>query len=500
MCLNPITIRNPTKRISKGGGQKLRMQVRCNRCAECVQAIRKEWYFRSYHQVRDTLSKGGYVYFDTLTYADEHLPKLSHFIDIQKYGIADMSCFSHEHFKLFLKNLRRQLQYHCGNSDIKYFLTTEYGLKYTKRPHYHILFFVTSGVSPLTLSKLVSKCWKYGRTDGLPYQPLTHVVRHIYGYNVGFGSNSDFKAVTSACNYVSKYVTKSGKYRQSLQRRIDKLAELIDDAEDVKKLQRSVDMFHRQSQGYGASYLDNMLPQELDALNRDECIMKSKTEVVDSFPLPNYYKRKLYYENKKPDPSQLTYNRYWEKTAAGIEHDMHMFTQRVALRVKDYQQILLNVDNDVRSSFLRLLSKRSLEDLAIYELYYKDRMRVDFDSLYKKVKTRSLAPGLSANEYNLIDWLTFVNQSCSVNSLPLTDIVIVDQNNKNVYYKDHYISYEEFIGTYTINQQTDICFDRFDDCLSLLGTQKVYQSILRQQTFNFKEEQKELLKLINYGY
>ena len=500
MCLHPITIRNPTRRISKAGGQRLLMQVRCNHCAECQRAIRREWYFRSYQEVRHTLAKGGYVYFDTLTYADEHLPHLSNFIDIAKYGIKDMSCFDHSHFRLFLKNLRRQLQYHCGNSSFKYFLTTEYGLKYTKRPHYHILFYVTSGVSPFTFSRMVAKCWKYGRTDGIPYQPMVYVQNHVFGNYVGKVNSNDYKAVTSACNYVSKYVTKSSKFRKSLQKRIDILCDKIDNIDDVKALQRNVDMFHRQSQGFGASYLDNMLPVELDALSRDECIMESKDKVVETYPLPMYYKRRLYYENKKPDPQQLTFNRYWEKTDIGIQHDNISMPLRVARKVKDYQTILLNSSDEVRSSFVNMLNSRSLEDLAVYELFYKDRLRIDFDTIYNKVRTRTLQPGLTDVEYNLYDWLKYLDACNAVNSVPLTDIVIVDQVSQNVYYKQNYIPYEQFIRTYTINQQTDSCFSRFDDCISILSVQKMANSVNKQATFDYKEEQKELLKLMNYGY
>ena len=115
MCLQPLTIRNPTKAVNTDGGQLLKMTVSCGHCVECVQAKRNEWFIRCHYECERTFSKGGYVYFDTLTYADEHLPRLSHHIkNIAEYGIADFSCFSHEHFKKFLKRLRRRIHYKYG--------------------------------------------------------------------------------------------------------------------------------------------------------------------------------------------------------------------------------------------------------------------------------------------------------------------------------------------------------------------------------------------------
>ena len=93
MCLNPIKIRNPTKKIARSGGQKLMLEVQCNKCAECVLAKRAEWNFRSYQELQNTLRNGGFVYFDTLTYSNEHLPMLSDYIDIIQYGLKIHSCF-----------------------------------------------------------------------------------------------------------------------------------------------------------------------------------------------------------------------------------------------------------------------------------------------------------------------------------------------------------------------------------------------------------------------
>ena len=46
------------------------------------------------------------------------------------------------------------------------------------RPHYHLLLFVRKKVDPLKLSALISRCWKCGRTDGIPYQSNFYVFQH----------------------------------------------------------------------------------------------------------------------------------------------------------------------------------------------------------------------------------------------------------------------------------------------------------------------------------
>ena len=420
----------------------MRLTVPCNKCCECIKAQRDEWYFRSYHQVQDTLAKGGYVYFDTLTYSEEYVPRLSHYVDTKRYKISNMYCFDHEDIQLFFKRLRRQLQYHCGSSDFKYFITSEYGSKNTHRPHYHVLFYVTSGVTPLTFSKMVSKCWQYGRTDGLPYQPVAYIAKHVYGVNLGFGANSSFAATSAACNYVSKYVTKNAKYRQQLDKRIDMLSRYIDDEDTKRLLRRKVDMFHRQSQGFGATYLANMLPSEIDALGRDEVLMKDKSDIVKSIPIPQYYKRKLYYVNKKRDDG----TRYWEKTENGHIHDEHIMQRRIDSRAQCYEQLYCSLQPEYQSYVDKLLKGRKFTDLAIYELFYKDRTR-DPDAFIDEFFffNKSYNYTLTDNEYNLYDWLQFIKKTSFVNSAN-DDFIVVDHENNTVTTSNRFIyNYENYI-------------------------------------------------------
>ena len=181
MCLNQRYIRTQSKNLSLNGGQSYVQVQKCGHCAECIAEKRDEWYFRAWYETQSCIAAGGYVLFDTLTYAPEHVPHISDFIDFDKLRINatrakyDYMCFSKDDIALFFKRLRQQLKRDGFKSSdcIKYFLTSEYGTsdEGTHRPHYHFLCFVYDPrLNPLTLSNYIDKCWQLGRTDGIPYK------------------------------------------------------------------------------------------------------------------------------------------------------------------------------------------------------------------------------------------------------------------------------------------------------------------------------------------
>ena len=415
MCLFPLSIRNPTKAIHNGGGQLLRMLVPCGHCAQCLQAKRNEWFIRTHYEVQRTFSLGGYVYFDTLTYDDAHLPKLSHFIDIEKYGLRDFSCFNLDHFKLFLKRLRRRIAHKYGikKDAFRYFLTSEYGEddRYTHRPHYHILFFVYVNIPPLEFSQLVCDCWQQGRTDGFPFKPATYVYQHVYGYNYGYGSNNDFTTMTSVCLYVSKYINKNSKFADKLNNRIKFLKERLTHYDDlnkpfitdesvelIKDLKRQIDMFHRQSQGFGLSYLDNLTPEKLMFIDTDQMLMRDKDKICKTYPLPMYYKRKLFYTQKKHADG----SRYWELSNKGVEHILNAKLNRIDKITLKYMDIVRNCYNQsLIDRFFALLGNRDISDYVVYEQFYKGRHRHINGIDYKTQQQNKLTD----EEINLNDWL-----------------------------------------------------------------------------------------------
>lgn len=101
--------------------------VPCQKCIGCRLRKAQDWSNRIQHEKQShDLSV-----FLTLTYDNQHLPA---------DGLLD-----HEHFKAFMKRLRRTMEYDhykaTGNKDypkIKYFMCGEYG-DTTRRAHYHAI-------------------------------------------------------------------------------------------------------------------------------------------------------------------------------------------------------------------------------------------------------------------------------------------------------------------------------------------------------------------------
>lgn len=513
MCLQPLSLYSPARRLYKQGGQQLCMEVRCNKCAVCVESIRKEWSFRTRQETLSTLDKGGYVLYLTLTYDNEHLPRLSNYIDVDTYGVFDFSCFCHEHFRLFLKRLRRSLDYHCGNSQFKYFLTSEYGCdeRFTHRPHYHIMFFVTNGVHPLTFCRIADRAWIYGRTDGITYKPYKYVAEHVYGYDLGFGNNSSKKVVMLVSNYVSKYITKPSSFRDKIDSRIALLRVLIQDVNELKSLIRNIDMFHRQSQGFGLSYIYGMDNRSIESLLlNDEILVDDSDDVKITIPVPMYYKRKLFYTCRRRDDGSY----YWELTDIGRHFKAQSMLKSVDKAVVKLQDKIFNLsrnNQDCQHYIDMLLNGRTLTDYVVYLKFYKGRMRhISSYSLDSCIPCY----GLTDIESNLYDWLNLLLDSSYVNSSSSFDVYDVDRDKSLVVVVGDSTMYDLFnlpnanIFNYDKKQffkqnsfSEDSCpdfryFDRLTEYLRLLESPL---NSNKQLLFDFQENLKSKFKSLNYG-
>lgn len=321
MCLSPITIPNPTKYISTKHADQFMLQVPCGHCAECEQNNSSQWFYRAWYEFEDCLKAGGFVLFDTLTYDNEHLPHISDFMSISKEN--DFPCFNHQHVRKFRDLLTKRVK-RAGYDDvnIRVFLSSEYGVddRYTHRPHYHVLFYVTGNISPLVLSRFVGQLWIYGRTDGLPYQTDYYVTSK----NV-ITRDAPLATRLRTCNYVTKYVQKSCEFQSEIDKRInyvmneivEKMPEGWSETEHCRRLRlrlkRHCNQFHRQSQHFGESALQDI---DFEQLKKDGCLwMPSVNHVKIAVPLPTYYKRKLFYDLVKFNGS-----RYWQLNDLGKEY------------------------------------------------------------------------------------------------------------------------------------------------------------------------------------
>lgn len=327
MCLSPITIPTQTKYVSLSHKDSFLMQVPCGHCAECATTLSNQWYYRSWYEWQELALAGGYVIFDTLTYSDKYLPRLSDtwtFISRSE----DYPCFNYQHIRKFLQLLRtRLIRAGYSKNAFRYFLSSEYGssdyynyrgrLRRAKhRPHYHVLFYVyDTRINPVYFSNLIASIWHYGRTDGVPYKGT----KYLYDKRV-FMSDCALKTRLSTCKYVSKYVQKSCEFDKQIRIRVTKvmhrIAAYVDPVTSEKwletenahrerlKLLRMVNQFHRQSQHFGESALGDL---DLNQLFRDGCLYMPDTKGVKiPIPFPTYYKRKIFY-----DLIEVNGSRYW---------------------------------------------------------------------------------------------------------------------------------------------------------------------------------------------
>lgn len=346
MCYNSYRLyRANTKLISPFYRQKLLTGFRCGHCPECLEQSRKEWYARSIYEFQDTLASNGYMLFDCLTYRDRDIPRLSHYFHLDKS--LDGYCFDYSHMKLFLNKLRSRLSRagYDSKTNLRYFYATEYGDHGTHRSHIHILFFVrNSFIDPIDLSRYISDCWQFGRTDGFPYKSVAYVKNHnVIGNNKGSSAR--------VCSYVSKYVVKSLRFSDKLEKWTNRILfslfssrvrdvafDFVRDFDNdnrivscswiqdydsfndfvasplgqrIKRAIKSrIDMFHRQSLGYGWSAVANRSIDDIIANPRLQVYDSNK--IVINLYLPSYYRRKLF-------QVKFTFNgvQYWSLTDDG---------------------------------------------------------------------------------------------------------------------------------------------------------------------------------------
>lgn len=380
MCLSPITIPNQTKYVSLSYSDRFLLEIPCGRCAECASVMSSQWYYRSSSEF-DSLPSDGYVMLDCLTYSNKYLPRLSQFWSFLDKKRENFSCFNYRHVRNFVENLRIKLKRLGYNDTFRYFLSSEYGTddRYTHRPHYHVMFYISSGIDPLLLSRLISQSWLFGRTDGIPYKTRRYVLDHNVIPKRSLGSR------LRSCSYVTKYVQKSCEFQSELDKRIDKVmwraAEYAcRQSTDMSctplqpedwlsseyahrerlKLMRYVNQFHRQSQHFGEVALRDL---DLNQLFRDGCLyMDDPNGVKIPVPLPSYYKRKLFYEQVSVNGS-----RYWQLTELGREYNSVRSSVSRDFLLDRYRSIVLQYR----------LPINDLDELVDYVFFSRGRIIAD---------------------------------------------------------------------------------------------------------------------------
>lgn len=401
MCINIKFIPNRSKVISPFHRERLLVPVKCGYCFECQRERHNEWYYRIYHEWLDTFRKGGYVFFDTLTYANDYLPHINDFIPLANDALPNWSCFSRPDLRSFLTTLHSSITRKFSPraaAGVRHFIAAEYGTddRFTHRPHYHCLFFVTSDIKVDALKAEITNCWYRGRTDS---------VRKFGDKSNYFTSKSSSEINRrNVSHYVAKYVQKSSLFQSRINERIAVALDVyvgrystvpivktkynIDTTNDYfpsltavefdcyvdtdivssivksehfkdyrRKLKRTVDQFHIQSKGFGLSALDTVNVDDL--IEKGYLTMPDTLQVNRKIALPKYYERKLFEETIVFHGRKL-----WQPTKKGL-----IFRQKKELRCKEYLSDRYRLL--VKQYNLRL--RHTPEDISRYVVFRKGR-------------------------------------------------------------------------------------------------------------------------------
>lgn len=544
MCLRPIKIRNKSLTIGQSDWTQYELTVPCMQCAECKQLMRDQWYLRAYWQAKYTFDNNGWVLFDTLTYDDAHLPHLSDTLPQLRNSILDFPCFSHEHTRRFWVDVRQALDRAGYRTDFSYFLCSEYGTDPTRtnRPHYHILVYnVDPALDPETMSNIIAKCWKYGRTDGVPYKGSSYVVnRNVFGPRY----DTDIPHMQAVCGYVMKYITKDSDFESRIKYRLntvmDRLVsekypnDVIDwqhDAcfkEEYRKVKRLVSQFHRQSQHFGEYALSNYDIEEI--LTSGVMDIPDCDSVVKHIPLPQYYSRKLFCTQVKMEDGR----RVWIPTELGKRYRYRRTYQGAALFCRRLNNWFNNLPTSyilpsdefflpdgtkftfspeecqeaakqVQRRFLELLHGRSMLDVATYAMFYRGRI-IPRDNLLSPDKLHPqdvVSSALSASPFNTMNvykYRVYVDRLTGeeipfMSLVPDEDFVdAAERRLKGQTFDVDVVTVDTFKKHFVVNDTTFPEYDGFDELLDLYEESLKIQNRRKQQTFDHVEKVSKVMK------
>lgn len=141
MCTSPILIK--LKEPDYYTGLHF-IDIPCGKCCDCKMHYQKVWTVRMYNE----LQCHKFSTFFTLTYNEYSVPCT---VDTNSGELLRTVCKSD--VQLWLKRLRTNLDRYYQRMNkptpkFKYFITSEYGTRFTKRPHYHGIIF---GLCPVQI-------------------------------------------------------------------------------------------------------------------------------------------------------------------------------------------------------------------------------------------------------------------------------------------------------------------------------------------------------------
>lgn len=260
---------------------------------------------------------GSFSYWQTLTYDDEHLPK--------------DSTFNYKDVTDFLKRLRSALSYAGYDVTFKYFYVSELG-ETTLRPHYHIIFYVHSGINFDDFDNFVRSSWNLGFVDK-PFYAKSHILNNISGIR-----------------YLLKYLYKE-------------LGISFDGSSDriFTKFRCSKNL------GYYPDFFD---------YTQDISIPSAKG--FENHHIGSYFLNKLCYEYRRDNSGNVkkTSNGSYMRCISefGIDWKLSHIDEILDSFTRTLKKKVDHLNDNDKSTFYSLLGSRPFSDFVKYCYFYKDRI------------------------------------------------------------------------------------------------------------------------------
>lgn len=271
MCLTPITIKREI------AGHFYLNNVPCNHCLECTKDRQNEYIIRTIEEQR----KRGTMCFFTLTYSPEALPMLDNYeIDEETGEILkedEVQTLRRHDVSQWIKLFKQKYAKRGEKLDFSYMITGEYGPR-TFRPHYHGIIL---GMDPLKVSELMDRWSKQ------------------YGYVCYKNIPSLMSDVEKVARYCAKYMCKNDEWK------------LVPDGAEKPRImttqfygmpeEKRWNQMIRYYQAQDVLSYDPNNPRFDSKMDMykvvDEIIKRRKYRLGNGkeFKLPNYYKRKIFY-------------------------------------------------------------------------------------------------------------------------------------------------------------------------------------------------------------
>lgn len=378
MCTSTILVKNSSKSFHPRYSS-LFNKCECGRCGECRDFRTLSWQVRAYYEYLHTIKQRGKVFYYTLTFNNYWLPRFQ--------GIK---CFDWDLVDKFVKRFRQSLSYHFG-CEMKLLLTSEYGDLF-KRPHHHVLFFLTGDKLPSAMSfrSLLQDAWSHFDSSSNSRYPYGFIKEGKFGAEV-----VSHEAVLYVCKYVCKDLSFLGNsfgiFRRLLKQYLQLLPsdvvlprlsdirssvhakellsqELYDLRADFLRTFKHLTPFVKYSLGFGASSLDSLDSQLIER----ESILLPHGDVFKEVPLPQYLMRKLFYERVfnsstgKNDLYRLSWNgfQHFRKKYSDLSNDIQNNDTLYSLALSQYNECA-----DFEPLFQHYYQLR--DDLPVFNRFYR---------------------------------------------------------------------------------------------------------------------------------